>query len=66
MIKQSFTVTQTKPVTYIENNSTLNLIVSIRPIKPKRKHHSILVIKPGCFIIDENNLVIEQLSFSLE
>jgi len=62
----SFKVSQCSGVTKIVNNTRHNLVISVKPIKPKRKHRDVFIIKPGCFMLDENHLTLEQLSFSLE
>lgn len=50
-------------ITWIRNDSTMNLEVIALPIHPKRKHTTILILIPHQFIIIENKMDITRLAF---
>jgi len=50
----------------ISNHTNLNLILSIKPIKPKRKIINIDIIFPGFFSIIEEEMDLKNLYFSFE
>lgn len=67
MIEESgFTVYQKCGITRIDNSSKQKLIVSVKPIKPKRKYISVYLVPPLSFIIIDKTIDLNKLSFSLE
>ena len=61
-----FVVFQRERLTEFENKTDLNLLISIKPIKPKRKYDDLLVVPPRSFKIIEDRLDLTKLSFTLE
>lgn len=63
-----FTVYQKCGITRIDNSTKQTLIVSIKPIKPKRKHIDVIIVPPLSFKIFDgvDNLNLAKLSFTLE
>ncbi len=53
-----------KHITKITNKSNLDVVISIKPVKPKRKYIDILLVKKGEFLIDENEIDLSQISIS--
>lgn len=51
-------------ITKITNDSPLDLLISLKPIKPKRKYFSILLVAKGTFAIYESPLDLSKISIS--
>ena len=61
-----FKVEQNENLTIFTNNSSYDLWISLKPIKPKRKYHDIMVVAAGQFVIyDHTDLDLSKVSFSL-
>ena len=66
-----FSVSQKHGITKLVNNSKFTLIVSILPIKPKRKYTKAIIVPPHSFKIYDcssmgDELDLTTLSFGLE
>lgn len=61
-----FTVYQKSGITRIDNSSKQMLIVSTKPLKPKRKYTDVFIVKPLSFIIIDHPINLHELSFTLE
>ena len=64
MKEYKFSVEQKGNVTIFENTTDMYIEVSLKPVKPKRKHMGILIITPGKFVIYDRPLDLSKLSFS--
>lgn len=53
-----------KHITKITNKSNLDMILSIKPVKPKRKYIDILLVKKCEFLIYENEIDLSKISIS--
>jgi hypothetical protein len=51
-------------ITRIANNSEYDILVSIKPIKPKRKYTDIALVAKGTFAIYEKSMDLSRLSIS--
>lgn len=65
-ISRMFQVEQIGNVTKITNDTEYVLLISIRPIPPKRKYVDVRLIPPGQFIILEAEIDLSTVSFRLE
>lgn len=59
-------ITQENDVITFVNNSEYILLISIKPIKPKRKYTPVALVNPKSIIIWDYKIDITMLSFSLE
>lgn len=63
-----FKVIQKNGLTIIENHSNLNIIISLKPVPPKRKYNDIILIRPNSFKLFDKHYKIDltTISFSME
>jgi len=62
-----FKVFQKDGVTGFENTTNMNLWISVKPIKPKRKYVDIIMIPPKSFkLFTETEIDLTKIIFTLE
>lgn len=64
-----FKVFQKKGITGIENTTDMNLVISIKPIKPKRKYVDVILVPPNSykmFTDPDFQIDLTKISFTLE
>lgn len=67
-MKTGFSVTQENGVTKIENETEFILVIFVKPIKPKRKWCSTMIIPPNSFCILDHEIQVDltKIAFTLE
>jgi len=61
---ETFLIERFNGITKITNRTDLDSVISIKPIKPKRKFNDILVIKRGSYIMLETSLDLAKVAIS--
>lgn len=68
-LEPGFRVFQKDGMTGIENTTKYNLLVSIKPIKPKRKYIDVILVPPDSFKLftqPDFQMDLTKISFTLE